>query len=142
MTLRALGPRAHHEDVRAYWPARAGRHSPGSALYRTLGEAGDEPVEEEVEHDRDRHGDENGGRLQRLPEEHVAAYQLGGYAGGQHLLGGGRHERERVDELARREGEGEHDDRDDARERQGDDGTPERRQPAVAVHHRLLLDVS
>ena len=49
----------------------------GSALDGALGEAGDEAVEEQVEDQGDRDGDQHGGRLQRLPEEHVAADQLG-----------------------------------------------------------------
>jgi len=72
---------------------RLGREDPvaraGLPLDRPLREAGDEPVEEQVEHQRDGQRDEHGGGLQGLPEEHVAADELGRHPGGDHLLRGG-----------------------------------------------------
>jgi biuret amidohydrolase len=69
---------------------RSPRCSAGrSALDRAHGEARDEAVQEQVEHQGDGDRDQDRRRLQRLPEEHVAADQLGGDAGGDDLLGGG-----------------------------------------------------
>src|SRR5215203_4635557 len=78
-----------------------------SALDRPHGKAADEAVEEQIEHERDRDRDQDGRRLERLPEDD-AADELGGDAGGDDLLGGGRDEGQGVDELAGRQGEGEH----------------------------------
>src|SRR5690606_7577665 len=64
---------------------RGGGHR-RSALDGSLREPGDEAVQEQVEHERDRNRDEHRGGLQRLPEEDVAADQLGRHPGGDDLL--------------------------------------------------------
>src|SRR5262245_20908644 len=56
---------------------RASNPAP-STLDRPHGKAGDEAVEEQIEHERDRDRDQDGRRLERLPEEDVAADELVG----------------------------------------------------------------
>ncbi len=60
-------------------PRRRQPFSP-SPLYGPHGEAGDETFEEGVEDEGDGNRDQDRGRLERLPEEHVASHQLSRHA--------------------------------------------------------------
>src|SRR5205085_10323046 len=76
---------------------------------RAAREPGDEPVEERVVEKRERDRRDEGRRHQPLPEEDVAADELGEDARRDRLLLGGRDERQRVDEVVEDEREGEDD---------------------------------
>src|SRR5918996_3074280 len=105
------------------------------------GEALNEPVEEDVVEQGDRDARDERGREQPLPEEDVAADELGGDADRDRLLLRARDERERVDELVEGEREGEDDDRQDPGQRDGEDDAPKRAEARGPVDERRVLEV-
>ena len=83
----------------------------------TAGEAGDEPVEEQVVEQRQRDGrDQHRGR-DRSPLDEIAADQIGRHTGRDRAVLRARDERDGVDELVDAEREREDDDGEDARQR-------------------------
>src|ERR671918_298487 len=113
------------------------RASPECAARKTLDEAVEEDVVEEGDRDA---GDERGGK-QPLPEEDVAADELGRHADGDRLRVRARDEGERVDELVEGEREREDDDGEDPRDRDREDDPPERPQSGGAVHLGGILEL-
>src|SRR5918999_3086731 len=113
------------------------RASPECAARKTL----DEAVEEDVVEQSDRDAGDERGSEQPLPEEDVAADQLGWHADGDGLRVRARDEGERVDELVEGEREREDDDGEDPWDRDGQDDPPERSQPGGAVHLGGVLEL-
>src|SRR5918992_2009498 len=145
-TMTACGPgvlsRAwRRRTERAGFRAERRDQAPSSALHGTHREARDEAFEEEIEGKRDRNCNQDRRGLKRLPEEHVPAYQLGGNADADRLGVGWRDERQCVDELVRGEREGKDHHGDDAGQGERDHDPGERTQTAVAVDHRLFLQI-
>src|ERR671919_252944 len=108
---------------------------------RAACKAFDEAVQERVVEQCQRICRNERRREERLPEEDVAADEVVGNPGRDRPLLRRRDERERVDELVHAEREGEDDDREDARQGDGQDDPVDRLQPRAAVDERRVLEL-